>query len=92
MTCPRALLPHQCAYLRPVRSLHPPWLCPPPGRRPQTICRIVVDPKKFEGKRVVTFGTQDYLYAELADVVYEITQQDPKLWKIPGEVKYSSKT
>ena len=51
------------------------------------------DLEKFEGKRVVTFGTPDYSYAELAKFVYDITQQDPKLWEIPGEVvKYSSKT
>ena len=50
------------------------------------------DPEKFEGKRVVTFGTQDYSYAELAKFVYNITQQDPKLWETPGEVvKYPPK-
>ena len=53
----------------------------------------MVDPEKFEGKRVVTLGMQDYSYAELVNVVYDIMQEDPKLWDIPGEVvKYLSKT
>ena len=52
----------------------------------KTICRIVDDPEKFEGKRVDAFGTQNHSYAELAKFVYDITQQDPNLWEIPGEV------
>ncbi|KAL7550640.1 hypothetical protein ACHAWF_017083 [Thalassiosira exigua] len=52
----------------------------------RTICRIVDDPEKFEGRRVDCFGPRDYSYAELAKFAYDVTGQEPTLADVPAEV------
>lgn len=49
----------------------------------ETISRICDDPSKFEGKYVDCFGPADYSYAELAEFVYDITGQKPRMAELP---------
>ena len=50
-----------------------------------TIQKIVDAPEKFEGRTVDCFGNQDYSYRELAQFVYDITGQEPKLVDVPKD-------
>lgn len=49
------------------------------------IQKIVDDPEKFEGRTVDCFGPSDYTYRELAEFVYDITQQNPSMVNVPNE-------
>mmetsp|Transcript_24758 Transcript_24758/g.42135 ORF Transcript_24758/g.42135 Transcript_24758/m.42135 type:complete len:386 (-) Transcript_24758:534-1691(-) len=56
-----------------------------------TINRIVDDPATFVGKQVDCFGPKDYTYAELAQFVYDITEQDPNVMTLPKSmIKFSA--
>lgn len=50
------------------------------------IQKIVDDPEKFEGRTVDVFGPQDYSYKELAEFVFDITQQQTKTMDMPKDV------
>jgi len=49
----------------------------------QAIQKVVDDPASFEGRTVDCFGTEDYTYKELAQFVYDITSQDPRMVDLP---------
>lgn len=49
------------------------------------IQKIVDLPEKFEGRTVDCFGKQDYSYRELAEFVYDVTQQEPNVLDVPRE-------
>jgi NADH dehydrogenase (ubiquinone) 1 alpha subcomplex subunit 9 len=49
----------------------------------RTIGRVVDDPETFEGKSIDCFGPNDYSYKELAEFVFDITEQNPTLMDIP---------
>ena len=49
----------------------------------EVIQKIVDDPEQFEGKTVDLFGPQDYSYKELAEFVYDITNQEVNLVDVP---------
>jgi len=50
------------------------------------IQKIVDDPEKFEGKTVDLFGPQDYSYKELAEFVFDVTQQNATVVDMPKDV------
>lgn len=50
-----------------------------------TIARIVDEPEMFEGKTVDCFGPRDYTYKELAQFVFDITGQKPRILDVPKE-------
>lgn len=47
------------------------------------ISRVIDDPERFEGKTIDCFGPDDFTYRELAEFVYDITSQEPKMRDIP---------
>ena len=49
----------------------------------RAISRIVDEPEKYEGKSVDCFGPSDFTYAELAQFVFDITGQNPRMVDLP---------
>mmetsp|Transcript_16441 Transcript_16441/g.27294 ORF Transcript_16441/g.27294 Transcript_16441/m.27294 type:complete len:388 (-) Transcript_16441:167-1330(-) len=54
----------------------------------ETISRICDSPAQFEGKYVDCFGPNDYSYKELADFVFDVTEQadSVRLWNVPKDM------
>lgn len=47
------------------------------------ISKVVDDPELYEGKTIDCFGSTDYTYKELSEFVYDVTQQEPKVYDVP---------
>jgi NADH dehydrogenase (ubiquinone) 1 alpha subcomplex subunit 9 len=50
------------------------------------IQKVIDAPDVFEGKTIDCFGPSDYSYKELAEFVYDITQQDPTVLDVPKDI------
>jgi len=48
--------------------------------------KIVDSPEMFEGRTVDIFGAKDYSYKELAQFVFDITDQDPTIAELPKDM------
>ena len=51
-----------------------------------TICKVVENPEKYEGKTIDCFGNRDFTYKELAEFVFDVSSQFPKTLDVPKPI------